>query len=257
MSARRAGGRGPAEAALRTIGALMEGEDGTEDLGVEAEPEFAAPTGMVPDIRKLAPRLIVAGVLPVAGYALLRPHVSSDFVALLAVSVFPIGDIVVERIRTKHFDPIGVIALIGITVGIIGAVALNGDATLLKVRESALTGVFGVYCLATLFVGKRPVMYYLARSFSTGGDEDRIQEFDDIWELPGVPGRFRIVTTVWAVALIGECGVRLWLAVSVSTQTFLDVSPILNWSVLGGLLVWTTRFSRRGEAAVAAALLEP
>lgn len=230
---------------------------GEGEAPAEVAAERAAPAGMVPSIRTLAPRLFVAGVLPVIGYAVLRPHVSSDFVALLAVSIFPIADIAYERARTGHFDPIGVIALIGITVGIIGALALNGDATLLKVRESALTGVFGVVCLASIVVGRRPVMYYLARSFSTGGDEAKIAEFDAIWELPGVPGRFRIVTSVWAVALIAECAVRTWLAVAVSTQTFLNISPILNWSVLGGLLVWTSAFSRRGERAVLAAIDDP
>lgn len=219
---------------------------------------ISVPAGMVPNIRSLAPRLVVAGVLPVVGYALLRPHVSSDFVALVAVSAFPIIDIAVERARTKHVDPIGVIALIGIVVGIIGAVALNGNATLLKVRESALTGLFGVACLGSIFVGRRPVMFHLARSFSTGGDAAKVVEFEAIWHLPGVPSRFRLVTVVWAVGLIGECAVRLWLAVTVDTQTFLDVSPILNWVVLGGLLVWTTAFSRRGERDVLAALdVEP
>jgi hypothetical protein len=34
-------------------------------------------------------------------------------------------------------------ALVGIAIGLIGAVAFHGDATLLKVRDSLVTGVFG------------------------------------------------------------------------------------------------------------------
>ena len=37
---------------------------------------------MVPNLRTLAPQLLIAGVFPVIGYALLRPHVSSDATAL-------------------------------------------------------------------------------------------------------------------------------------------------------------------------------
>lgn len=217
--------------------------------------ERTAPQGMVPDIRKLAPRIIVAGVLPFAAYAVLRSHVSSDAVGLAIVSVFPALDIVVERVRRGRFDPIGVIALIGIVLGIIGAVALGGTDTLLKLRESSLTGVFGVVCLLSL-LARRPVMYYLARAFSTDGDAEKVAEFDQIWDLPGVPSRFRLVTIVWGVGLIAETAVRTWLAFVVSTQTFLGIAHVIGWVILGGLLAWTTAFSKRGERAVLAAVEE-
>jgi hypothetical protein len=59
-----------------------------DDVGTQPEvAESAVPDGtqpvspptsaMVPSLRLLAPNLIVAGVFPVVGYALLRPHVSS------------------------------------------------------------------------------------------------------------------------------------------------------------------------------------
>ena len=105
---------------------------------------------MVPSLRRLAPNLIVAGVFPVIGYAILRPHVSSDAVALAIVLVFPVAEIVVERLRHGRLEPVGIIALVGISLGLIGALAFNGDATLLKVRESIITGIFGVVCLASL-----------------------------------------------------------------------------------------------------------
>ncbi|MGI8793141.1 MAG: hypothetical protein ACR2H3_08195 [Acidimicrobiales bacterium] len=42
---------------------------------------------MVPSLRLIAPKILIAGVVPLVGYALLRPHVSSDAVALGAVMV--------------------------------------------------------------------------------------------------------------------------------------------------------------------------
>ena len=208
---------------------------------------------MVPSFRVLAPRLFVAGVLPLVGYMLLRPHVDSDAVALAAVSIFPVIDIVVERRRHGRFEPIGIIALVGLAVGLVSALLLNGDATLLKVRESMFTGVFGLICLISLGA-RRPAMFYMGRSFATGGDPVKVTEFDAIWDLPGVPRRFRFVTLVWGLGLMGEAVVRTILAVTASTQVFLEISPVLNFGVLGGLIWFSAVSSKRGEQQTLAAL---
>lgn len=214
-----------------------------------ATPQSDVAASMVPGLRTLAPQLLVAGVLPLMGYALLRPHVSSDATALAAVMVFPIAEIAVARRRGGRFDPIGVIALFGIGIGLAGALALHGNATLLKVRESMLTGVFGLACLGSLLAA-RPAMFYLGRSFATGGDAARRADFDELWHLPGVANRFRFVTAVWGVSLVAEAVVRTALAIAVSTETFLLVSPVLNWGVLGGLLGFSAAFRRRSQQRV-------
>ena len=48
-------------------------------------------------------------------------------------------------------------------------------AVLLKLRESVLTGAFGIVCLGSL-LAHRPVMFYLARTFATGGDENALAD---------------------------------------------------------------------------------
>ncbi|MBV8979509.1 MAG: hypothetical protein JO086_01270 [Acidimicrobiia bacterium] len=206
-------------------------------------------TSMVPSLRMLLPNLIVAGVFPVVGYALLRSHVDSDATALAIVLVFPVAEILYERIRRGRFEPIGIIAIVGISLGLIGAIAFNGNATLLKVRESALTGAFGLLCLLSL-AAPRPAMFYMGRLFATGGDPERMAEFEEIWQLPTVPRRFRIVTLVWGVGLLGEAVFRTILALTIDTQTFLVVSQIVNWVVLGGLLWYSFRANRTGEQQV-------
>lgn len=208
---------------------------------------------MVPSFRVLFPRLIVAGVLPVVGYALLRPHVSSDAVALTAVLVFPLAEVVLERVKSRRFEPIGIIVMLGILTGLLGAVAFGGNATLLKVRESLVTGVFGAVCLASLLRTK-PVMFYLGRAFSTGGDAAAVAEFDTIWDLPGVPARFRLTTAVWGVVLVAEAVGRTVLALTMSTGPFLVTAQVINWTVLGALLWWTLVYSRASEERVLASL---
>jgi len=208
---------------------------------------------MVPSWRRLAPQLVTAGVLPVIGYSLLRPHVGNDATALAAVMVFPLGDILFQRWRRGVIEPIGIIALFGIGLGLVSAVLLHGNAMLLKVRESVFTGVFGLVCLGSL-LRPRPVMFYLGRMFATGNDPEKNAEFEGVWELPDSPRRFRFVTAVWGVALVAEAVLRTVLAVVLSTQRFLEVVPVVGWAVLGGLLFFTTRYSRAAEAAVLADL---
>ncbi len=217
----------------------------TPDAG-EAQPLAIETRRMVPSLRVLGPRLLVAGVLPLIGYGLLRPHVNSDATALAAVMIFPVLDIALERRRHGRLEPIGMIALIGIIVGIIGAGALDGDATLLKLRESALTGIFGLVCLGSLFA-RRPMMFLLGRSFATGGDPAKVAEFDQIWDAPGARRRFRRVTAVWGAGLIAETVLRTILALTISTGRFLAVAPAIGWVVIGGLLWYSNAATKAGE----------
>jgi hypothetical protein len=201
---------------------------------------------MVPNVRDLGPNIVVAGIFPFIGYLLLRPHVGSDATALAAVMIFPILEIGFERRRRGRFEPIGIIALVGIALGIISAIATGGDALLLKIRESAITGLFGVACLGSL-VTKRPLMWYLGREFATGGAPDKREAFDQIWETPGAPHRFRVVTAVWGFGLLGEAVGRTTLALTLSTSVFLIVSFVFNGAVLVGLFAFTIGYSRSAE----------
>ncbi len=211
-------------------------------------------SAMVPDVRRLAPSFLVAGVLPLVAYGLLRPHMSSDAVALAAVLVFPLAEIAFERRRAGHFEPIGIIALIGISTGLTGAVILHGNDFLLKVRDSLVTGVFGAACLATLPF-PRPIMYHLGRAFAAGGDPARRAEFDEMGTLPGVMRSFRAVTAVWGVGLVAEGVCRVVLALTLTTGVFLVAAQIIGAGVIGALLWWTVRFSRRSHERTQALLV--
>jgi hypothetical protein len=218
-----------------------------------AVPPIASPLAraMVPSLRAVAPRLVIVGILPVVAYAILRPHVASDGMALTAVMVIPLADVLTERARHKRFEPLGMIVLIGIAVGLVAAVALHGDTLMLKVRESLVTGVFGIICLVSL-TARRPVTFYLARAFATGGNVNEVAQFNARWELPTVPARFRLTTLVWGIGLVGEAGLRIALALVLPTQTFLVFAQIINWTVLAALFWFTVIYSRASERQVTA-----
>src|SRR5205823_9396310 len=75
--------------------------------------------------------------------------------------------------------------------------------------------------------------------------------FDEVWNQPGAARRFKTTTAVWGVGLLGETGLRTALAVAVSTQRFLELSPPLNWVILGLLFLYTRFSIRAGERAAA------
>ncbi|MHB8464218.1 MAG: VC0807 family protein [Acidimicrobiales bacterium] len=220
-----------------------------------AEPEDDTPAAvvdgeltrsMLPDIRAMGPNIVIAGILPFVVYAVIRSHLPSDAVALAAVMIFPVLEVTYERRRKGRFEPIGIIVLVGITLGLIGAVISGGNATLLKLRESVITGAFGVICLLSL-PARRPMMWFLGREFATAGDQAKREAFDQIWDMPGSPRRFRLVTAVWGFGLLGEAVGRTILALSLSTGVFLVTSFALNALVLAGLFTFTAIFSRAAE----------
>src|SRR3954451_9353522 len=86
--------------------------------------------GMVPGFRMMLPGLVFGGILPIGAYFLIRPHVPSDAVALMIITIFPVMDIASQRVRHGEFEPIGIISLVGIAIGIIGAVAFGGNVIL-------------------------------------------------------------------------------------------------------------------------------
>lgn len=203
---------------------------------------------MVPSPRMLAPRVLVAAVLPFVGYLILRPHFRSDTAALVPIMVFPLADITLERVRHGRFEPVGVLSLTGITVGLTGAIAFHGDPTLLKLRESLLTGIFGIGCLASIPTA-RPAIFLLGRAFASEGDPAAAAQLDALFEQQGAARRFRKLTAVWGIALLAETSTRAAIAVLLPTSVFLALGPFTGWVIIGGLLWYSHRNIHRWEAA--------
>lgn len=205
---------------------------------------------MVPTLRTLAPGGLVAGILPVVTYNIIRPHLTSDVEGLLLILVFPAAEIAFERRRAGRFEPIGVISMVGIALGVVAAALFNGSTLLLKVRTSTVTGGFGVACLVSLVLPK-PAIWYVSRAFAAEGHRARKAKFDDFWSHPGVPARFRVITGIWAVSLIGEAAGQVTLAFLLSTGLFLTASLTLSGAILTGLIITSRQFVKASEPLLA------
>lgn len=200
-----------------------------------------------PSLHALLPSAIGGGLIPIAVYFLVRPHVSGDAIALATAGIPAAIWVLVEWVRKKTIDPIASIVLFGFVVGVVVAFSLGGNAFVLKVRDSAFTTLFGIGCLVSLAIGRRPVIFFIGRGMSAGDDPIRQGLFDELWELPPARAMFRLVTLLWGVGLLVDAATRITLAVFLPTDIFVLVSPLVSALFIGTMFVVTIRITHRSR----------
>lgn len=199
-----------------------------------------------PSPRALAPSLVGGALVPLAVYYLVRSRVHGDAPALMIAGAPAAGWVLVEWVRKRRVDPIGLIVLFGFVAGMVASVALGGSAFVLKVRDSAFTALFGLACLVSL-TWRRPAMFFIGRALSAGNDPEKVRAYDELYEMPTAPRTFALITACWGVGLLVEAGLRVVLAVTLPTGLFLATSPVLGGIVFGGLFAFTIWFSKRAR----------
>jgi hypothetical protein len=194
----------------------------------------------------MAPSVVGGALVPLAVYYAVRSHVHGDATALMIAGAPAAGWVLIEWLRRRRLDPIGLVVLCGFVAGVVASVALGGDTFVLKVRDSAFTAVFGVACLVSLTWG-RPMMFFIGRAMSAGNDPDKVRAYDEMYDLPTASRTFTVITACWGVGLVTEAGLRVGLAVMLPTGLFLAASPALAGTIFGGLFAFTIWFSKRAR----------
>jgi intracellular septation protein A len=208
-----------------------------------ADPSEPSPTQvarmMSPSASQLAVPLVVNGVAPLVAYGLVRPHVSSDAVALTVVLVFPFADVAFTRLRRRPVEPISVIALLAVALALVATVATHGDPLALKLRSSVITACFGAGCLLSLMLA-RPALFHMGRAFAMASDTAHGELVDRLWEHETLARQVRRLTVLWGLGLCAQAAINVVLALVASTGTFLAGSLLVDWLGLAALLVVTT-----------------
>jgi hypothetical protein len=195
-------------------------------------------------IRAQLPSLLVNAVAPFVAYEVLTNQGVSSVTALASSAVFPVLGIAWGFARTRRPDIIGVVSLLFILVGLATSL-ISGDPWFILVKDSLMTGVFGLLCLASLMLVPRPLIFYFGRQFSSGGDPARAAAFESMWQYPRFRSVIRLMTIVWGVGYVIEAMARIGLTFVLPIPVFLIVSPLLALGVTVGLISWTVGYARR------------
>jgi hypothetical protein len=206
---------------------------------------FDAPSqpGQGISLRAQLPSLLVNAVAPVVAYQVLTNLGVSSVTALASSGVFPALGTGWSFARTRRPDIIGVVSLTFIVVGVATSL-VSGDPRFVLVKDSLMTGGFGLLFLGSLVLVPRPLMFYFGRQFSSAGDPARAAAFESMWQYPYFRAVIRVMTTVWGLGYLIEALVRVGLSFVLAIPVFLVVSPLLAFGVTIGLISWTLAYGR-------------
>ena len=192
---------------------------------------------------RLAAELAVNLFLPWLAYTLAEPRYG-EFGALVASSIPPLLWSLVELAWHRRVDALSMLVLGGIGLSVV-AMLLGGDARLLLVRESLISGLIGLAFLVSLLF-PRPLVFYLARATVTRQDaEQGAADFHDWWQDAAAKRAIRFITLVWGLGLTGEAALRTWLAWHWETERVVAIAPTLGYVFAGAMGLWTFWFVRR------------
>jgi intracellular septation protein A len=193
------------------------------------------------------PTMLFNVALPIATYIILTGAGMGEVPALIISGVWPVLELGLSYARTRRFDELSIMVLIFLVIGVLTSLLFN-SARLLLIKDSALTGLFGIVLLASL-LAKRPLMFYFGRKFATDGSAEKVAWWNGLWQYEGFRRGQRRLTVVWGTAFLGEAVLRIVLGLFLPVQTMVVINNILPYVVLASLVIGTTMWGRRQQAA--------
>jgi hypothetical protein len=199
--------------------------------------------------RALVVELAVNFLLPWLAYRWAQPQ-WGEVGGLIASSVPPLLWSAWELARHKRVDALSLFVLAGIVFSTI-AMLLGGDARVLLLRESLVSGLFGLAFLLSAPT-PRPLLYFLARAtVQRESDAHDRSRFEELWQNnPRFRRKLAVMNAVWGAGLVAETALRAALAWSLPPERFLLVSPWIGYGIYGALTAWTVWYRKRIRLAL-------
>jgi hypothetical protein len=164
--------------------------------------------------------------------------------SLVASGCLPGLGVLIDWLRWRTLEVVGVVVLAGIAIAIVLAV-ISGNQKVLLLDSAATTAAFGIGCLVSLS-RRRPLIFYLAQAFYGGRHSVAGVEMDDEYSRYAEARSFwRTVTLVWCAAYFLEAAAVVIVVQLASTGvalTFNRVTPTLASAVL---IWWTISWGNR------------
>jgi hypothetical protein len=198
--------------------------------------------------------VLVNFALPFLIYDLAR-HDLGDVPALIASSAPPIAWSLLEFVRKRRIDALSMLVLAGIALSLLAFIG-GGGARFLQLREKLVTALIGMIFLGSAVIG-RPLIYQLARATILRRSPSEAASFEALRDNAFFRRTMTVMTLVWGFGLVVEAAIAGLLVFVVSIREYLLVSPVIGYSTMCALSLWTFWYSRRqrrrGEARRAAA----
>jgi hypothetical protein len=195
-------------------------------------------------LHHVVPSLLVNGVAPFVVYTLVHTHLS-QLHALMLTALVPLADGVVGLVRQRRINAFGALVFLSLLLSSL-LVLVGGSPRLILVRESALSGVFGVLMLLSLF-WPQPLVYYLARHFVAPSASAGWHTFQRTASSPRFRSFLRLLTVIWGLVTVLDAGLNTFLAFHLPVGTFLAVTPVARYSMMGCTFIWTLVHAHRGR----------
>ena len=201
-----------------------------------------------PDVRwsqiraAVLPDLLISLVGPVLIYRLAAPYMPATD-ALLLAGVLPLIRVGFGLIGHQRLNLIGVFSLLTVALKIFLALVLK-DTRLVLVGDSLITALYGVILLASLRMSP-PLLMRLIESVLPNAPWAQSLPFQQRASQPGARPVLTIITAVWGIGLLLECGVQVMLVFTLSVEQVLLLSPVVRYGMWAALLLWAIFFARR------------
>ena len=180
-------------------------------------------------------------VLPYLIYILTQAKIG-QVDALLAASLPPILWSVIGFAWKRRVDALSILVIAGIVLSLLAFFG-SGSARLLQLRENLVTGLIVLVFLGSAAIGK-PLVYWLARAGMARKSAADAEAFEKLRGDKYFEASMTIMTVVWGAGLLAETVLACALVFMIPISTYLIVSPILGYGVMGALALWTFLYSK-------------
>jgi hypothetical protein len=188
-------------------------------------------------------------LLPLAIYDYFRASLG-DVHALMASSAPPIVWSLIIFARKRTLDAVSILVLAGIALSLLAFLG-GGSVRFLQLREKMITGLIGLLFLGSAAIGK-PLIYQLARGSIARGNPSQLQNFEALQANAQFRQSMTVMTLVWGFGLLAECAMACALVLTLPVATYLVVGPIMGYSVVGLLALWSLWYRARRQRIGAA-----
>ena len=182
-------------------------------------------------------------ILPYVIYSYAQPHLG-EVNALLASSAPPIAWSIFAFARSRQVDFLSLFVLLGIVLSLLAFLG-GGGVKFLQLREKLVTVVFALVFLGSPAIG-RPIIYELARAgMKRASNPTELERFEGLRDNAAFRHSMMVMTLVWGVGLLLDALISIALVFAISVRAYLVVSPIMGYSTMGTLALWTFWYARR------------